>query len=217
MPLDPHKLGAAGGADHLLAVVDAVNAKGGIAYPPPCPAARGQIPAAVGNQGGGDNVGVAAVDVLRLGWIRNQNLRDKADDPHPQLLENINVGGILSGGGPSPGLDPQVGPLQKHGEYQVLVGQAAHLEAEIPGTGHVEQGGLSGRHGVHDAVIVEVGDGLQEELIVPADKPLIGQIGNVGAGHVNDETYHTFIGKIVADGFNIISAASGNHGGQRDI
>ena len=103
---------------------------------------------------------------------------------------------------------PQVCRFQKHREWQVLVGQAAHPCSQVTTDDFVIHRCLSSRCCDHDAFIFVVGNGFKENFILTANERLVIHSCLFG------NQLHSILGaKIPFDCFNVIVSIGADDSG----
>ena len=133
----------------------------------------------------------------------------KPDNADAQTADDVSVA-LLACGAACPCGQAEIAKFQKHRQRQILVGEGSHGFPKRPARFLVIQRRLCSGHTVILAVMRKVCNGLDQQLIVASDHPLIvhtGRLGNHLAG--------IFRTKIPLDGLNIALPLTADDGGHR--
>ena len=150
------------------------------------------------------HIGVYPVFVVVIGGFRLlRGLFLKPDNAYAQVGDDGIIGtGLVRGAGI--GRKAQIRIFKIHRQREIFMGQARHGPAQGAARLVVVEGRFMGGHGVHDPVVLEVGDWLQKQLVLAANQFII-----VDAGLLRHQFNRILRTKIFLDGLNTRLGTSG--------
>ena len=150
------------------------------------------------------HIGVYPVFVVIVGRFRLlRGLFLKSDNTHTQVGDDGVIGtGLVRGAGI--GRKAQIRIFKVHRQREIFMGQARHGPAQGAARLVVVEGRFMGSHGVHNTIVLEVGDWLQKQFILSCYQIIIRNTRKFC-----DITDNDFITKIFLDCFNTRLAAAG--------
>ena len=206
MPFHPHQLGVIGRYD---------NIPDGVAPPHDmerdrCRVVRGKAPACPQTDGS-DHIRIHPVfHIRRLDFPARFFGLFKPDNADPKGADDIPVG-LYPAPAAGPGGKAQVAVLQEQGKGKVLESHRGQLTPQGPSGKLVVEGGFRCRKSVFCPIEGHIGNGLQQDLILPCQHVFVADTCGIGYHHAG-----VFRTEIAFDGFDgsgpAVAVDDGRHG-----
>lgn len=157
----------------------------------------------------GDHIRIYSVfDIRGLNFSFRRSFI-KPDDTNAEGADDVGIV-LLPGGVACPGGDAKVTEFQEHGQRQVFMGKRGHGFPQIAAGHLIIQAGFSSCHTVILAVVCEIGNGFDQQLVLAGNHPLI-----IDSGCLSDHHACIFRTEIPFDGFDVALPLAADDCGHR--
>ena len=157
----------------------------------------------------GDHIRIYSVfDIRGLNFSFRRSFI-KPDDTNAEGADDVGSV-LLSSGAACPGGDAKVAEFQEHLQRQIFMGKRGHGFPQIAAGHLIIQAGFSSCHTVILAVVREIGNGLDQQLVLAGNHPLI-----IDSGCLSDHHARIFRTEIPFDGFDVALPLAADDCGHR--